>query len=313
MAATATFRMALACADRGAGSGDHGAGNAVRTCGRRDRPQITSAGATNGSRDRHVGPSHHRRGGVLRAGEVPGGQCLRLLPPEVRPAVPGAGRPGGQRGPVRCARRRPDVAHQCRCQAAASTGTYYIHIAGHDRVYDACPSIEFSDMMEITIKDGGAVESRLYGPGTGDCTLRRNSPASGGGSGGGGAKFNDETLPVAKLRYSRKQDIDKLRVRARMSEPGTLTARATVSVGGLLARLYTFKPASRTRHRRCAGDPAAEALQEAQACLEARAAPRQAAAGARGGHGDGPRRQHDHRARHHPSQALTDLPPHGGD
>lgn len=128
-------------------------------------------------------------------------------------------------------------------------GTYYVHIAGHDRVYDGCPQIEFSDMMEITIKDGGAVESRLYGPGTGDCTLRTNSPGSpasgGGGSGGGGAKFNDETLPVAKLRYSRKQDIDKLRVRARMSEPGTLTARASVSVGGLLAKIYTFRPASR--------------------------------------------------------------------
>jgi hypothetical protein len=127
-------------------------------------------------------------------------------------------------------------------------GTYYIHIAGHDRVYDGCPTIEFSDIVEITIKDGGAVESRLYGPGTGDCTRRANSPggpASGGGSGGGGAKFNDETLPVAKLRYSSKQDIDKLRVRARMSEPGTLTARASVSVGGLLAKIYTFKPTSR--------------------------------------------------------------------
>ena len=128
-----------------------------------------------------------------------------------------------------------------------SPGTYYIHIAGHDRVYDGCPLIEFSDIMEITINSGGAVDSRLYGPGTGDCTLRANGPggAAGGGGSGGGGKFNDEILPVAKLRYSRKQDIDKLRVRARMSEPGTLTARASVSVGGLLAKIYTFAPASR--------------------------------------------------------------------
>ena len=30
-----------------------------------------------------------------------------------------------------------------------------------------------------------------------------------------------------------------------MSEPGTLTARASVDVGGLLAKIYTFRPASR--------------------------------------------------------------------
>lgn len=208
-------------------------------------PQITSAGATNGfatatwALPSTVGAEFFELAkypevnvyGYFRQ------KCDRLCPDPANPEgnVVRFGVLGADQTSLTSADAKPPL----------PPGTYYIHIAGHDRVYDACPSIEFSDMMEITIKDGGAVESRLYGPGTGDCTLRRNSPASGGGSGGGGAKFNDETLPVAKLRYSRKQDIDKLRVRARMSEPGTLTARATVSVGGLLARLYTFKPASR--------------------------------------------------------------------
>ena len=30
-----------------------------------------------------------------------------------------------------------------------------------------------------------------------------------------------------------------------MSEPGTLTARASVDVGGLLAKIYTFRPKAR--------------------------------------------------------------------
>ena len=47
------------------------------------------------------------------------------------------------------------------------------------------------------------------------------------------------------MRYSRRQDIDKLRVRARMSEPGTITAAAIVDTGGLLARIYNFRPVRR--------------------------------------------------------------------
>ncbi len=55
----------------------------------------------------------------------------------------------------------------------------------------------------------------------------------------------DKSPPVAQLRYAKKQDIDKLTIRGRMSEPGTLTAKALVDVGGLLARIYTFRPKTR--------------------------------------------------------------------
>jgi hypothetical protein len=128
---------------------------------------------------------------------------------------------------------------------ALSPGTYYIHIAGHDNVHDGCASIEFSDMWKLEVGASTTVGS-LYGPGTGDCTLIRPKPGTpGGGSVGGGGKFTDETPPTAQLRYSKRQDIDKLRVRARMSEPGTLAVRALVDVGGLLARIYNFRPRTR--------------------------------------------------------------------
>jgi hypothetical protein len=121
-------------------------------------------------------------------------------------------------------------------------GTYFVHIAGHDRVHNGCPDIEFSDIFQITIDAAGnGASAGVVAPGTGDCRLGE----SGGGGGGGGPIRGDETPPTARLRYSRRQDIDKLRVRARMSEPGTITARALVDVGGLLARIYNFRPASR--------------------------------------------------------------------
>jgi hypothetical protein len=121
-------------------------------------------------------------------------------------------------------------------------GTYFVHIAGHDNVHSGCPDIEFSDIIQVTIDAGGnGASAGVVAPGTGDCRLG----GSGGGGGGGGAIRGDETPPTARLRYSRRQDIDKLRVRARMSEPGTITARALVDVGGLLARIYNFRPARR--------------------------------------------------------------------
>jgi len=108
-------------------------------------------------------------------------------------------------------------------------GTYYVHIAGHDGSCGTCPSIEFSAIVELVIgANGNSISTTVVSPGT-----------------SGGNVSGDRTAPTAKLRYSRKQDIDKLRVRARMSEPGTITARALVDVGGLLARIYNFKRVSR--------------------------------------------------------------------
>jgi hypothetical protein len=126
-------------------------------------------------------------------------------------------------------------------------GTYHVHIAGHDAVHTGCPQVEFSDVVELTIgPDGTESSSRVVAPGTGDCTLIRGSGAGGaGGGGGGGVVPGDEIPPVAQLRFSKRQDIDKLAVRGRMSEPGTLTAKALVDVGGLLAKIYTFRPKTR--------------------------------------------------------------------
>jgi hypothetical protein len=129
---------------------------------------------------------------------------------------------------------------------ALPAGTYYVHIAGHDAVHNGCPQVEFSDVMEITIGADGATSSRVVAPGTGDCTLIRGAGSAGGGGGGGGGGIpGDEIPPVAQLRFSKRQDIDKLAVRGRMSEPGTLTAKALVDVGGLLAKIYTFRPRTR--------------------------------------------------------------------
>jgi hypothetical protein len=107
-------------------------------------------------------------------------------------------------------------------------GVYYVHIAGHDAC-GPCPAIEFSATVEVNIgPDGNSISSKVVAPGT-----------------GGGVVAGDRTPPVVQLRYSKRQDIDKLLVRGRMSEPGTLTARATVDVGGLLSKIYTFRPKSR--------------------------------------------------------------------
>jgi hypothetical protein len=126
-------------------------------------------------------------------------------------------------------------------------GTYYVHIAGHDAVHTGCPQIEFSDIVELTIgPDGSGTSSRVVAPGTGDCTLIRGSGGTAGGGGGsGGGIAGDQLPPVAQLRYAKRQDIDKLTIRGRMSEPGTLTAKALVDVGGLLAKIYTFRPRTR--------------------------------------------------------------------
>jgi hypothetical protein len=59
-----------------------------------------------------------------------------------------------------------------------------------------------------------------------------------------GGPGRDRIAPIEVLSFAPVQDVDKLFVRARMSEAGTLTARATVSVAGA-SKIYRFKTVSR--------------------------------------------------------------------
>jgi hypothetical protein len=107
-------------------------------------------------------------------------------------------------------------------------GVYYLHVAGHDKKCpreSVCPPIEFSEVMTFQVPGVGS------GPGG---TL----PSTTGGPG------PDRIAPIEVLSFAPVQDVDKLFVRARMSEAGTLTARATVSVAGA-SKIYRFKTVSR--------------------------------------------------------------------
>jgi hypothetical protein len=107
-------------------------------------------------------------------------------------------------------------------------GVYYLHVAGHDKrciKESVCPRIEFSEVMTFQVPGVGS------GPGG---TL----PSTTGGPG------RDRIAPIEVLSFAPVQDVDKLFVRARMSEAGTLTARATVSVAGA-SKIYRFKTVSR--------------------------------------------------------------------
>jgi hypothetical protein len=111
-----------------------------------------------------------------------------------------------------------------------ANGTYYTHVAGHDvkcRGAGTCPPIEFTEVMSFQVPGIG---SGPGGPGT--------LPDTRGGPG------PDRVKPLQNLSFAPVQDIDKLFVRARMSEPGTLRAAATVSVGGA-SKVYRFKAVSR--------------------------------------------------------------------
>jgi hypothetical protein len=133
-----------------------------------------------------------------------------------------------------------------------SPGTYYVHVAGHDKrcTGGACPRIEFSDIMtfEVTTPAAypSAAASSLTQRTASSAAISCNASAGGAPplpdtSGGTGP---DRVRPLQNLRFAPVQDIDKLFVRARMSEPGTLRAAATVSVGGA-SKVYRFKPVSR--------------------------------------------------------------------
>jgi hypothetical protein len=130
-------------------------------------------------------------------------------------------------------------------------GTYYLHVAGHDKRCTGlnCPSIEFSDVMTFQITAGTTATSAA----TASSSYRAANAAvtcSDAGSGGGtlpdtsGGSGPDRVRPFETLTFAPVQDVDKLFVKARMSEAGTLTARGTVSVPGA-SKLYRFKKASR--------------------------------------------------------------------
>ena len=114
---------------------------------------------------------------------------------------------------------------------AYENGVYYLHVAGRDPkcAGGVCPAIEFSEVMSFVVPGVGA----SAGPG-GVITL----PPTTGGPG------PDRVKPLQVLTFPPVQDVDKLFVRAQMSEPGTLRASAKVSVPGA-SKVYAFKTASR--------------------------------------------------------------------
>lgn len=99
-------------------------------------------------------------------------------------------------------------------------GTYFVHIGGEDTTIEACPQREFSDTMMFVVNAAGDGSGANVANGTPECT-------GGGGSGG-----TDKIKPSALVKFSKRQDVDKLFVSARMDEAGTLTAQGTVAVPG---------------------------------------------------------------------------------
>jgi plastocyanin len=76
------------------------------------------------------------------------------------------------------------------------------------------------------------------------------APAGGGGGGGGGGPTGPgpgaDTAPVSSLAGPKKQDVDKLFVRASMNEAGTLSATGSVSVPGGAAKVYKLERTSKS-------------------------------------------------------------------
>jgi hypothetical protein len=134
----------------------------------------------------------------------------------------------------------PDDCGSCLLQKGQ---TYYIHVAGEDTAYRACPRREWSDVMKLTVSaDGGSVVAEDVGGGSPLCPKF----ATRGGGGGGGGGSPGSLAPFFRVFSARRvQAVDKLYVTAAMSEAGTLAARATVNVRGGSSRIYRFKPVSR--------------------------------------------------------------------
>jgi hypothetical protein len=133
-------------------------------------------------------------------------------------------------------------------------GVYYLHIAGHDKRCNGltCPSIEFSDIMTFEVAPQVAAASFGYRGATFGYRAARTSGLTCSGTPGGGTLPSttggpgpDRIAPIMSLSFKPVQDIDKLFVTARMSEAGTLKARATVRVGGR-SKPYRFKTVSKS-------------------------------------------------------------------
>ena len=110
-----------------------------------------------------------------------------------------------------------------------SNGVYYVHIAGHDTRPNQ-PQIEFSAIKRIVVVNNTGTFSCSAGGG------------GGGGGGDGGTVVVDKDKPSCSLRFKRRQDVDKLQIRARMNETGLLSASAVVVVG---RKPMAFKLSSR--------------------------------------------------------------------
>jgi hypothetical protein len=128
-------------------------------------------------------------------------------------------------------------------------GVYYVHVAGHDSRCNGanCGFFEFSDVLtfEVTGEAVGAAATSTAAP------IARAAALNCGDTGGAvtlpsttGGPGPDRVVPLMLLRFPAEQDVDKLFVRAQMSEPGTLKASARVSVPGA-SRVYKFKATSR--------------------------------------------------------------------
>jgi hypothetical protein len=111
-------------------------------------------------------------------------------------------------------------------------GTYYVHVAGEDIANPSCPRRMFSHTMLVVVNSLGDGTGADIGGGSPTC------PKSGGGP------DNDKDPPYVLLSFSHRQDVDKLFIKARTDEPGTVTAQATVSVAGS-AKVLRFVPVTR--------------------------------------------------------------------
>jgi hypothetical protein len=111
-------------------------------------------------------------------------------------------------------------------------GTYYVHVAGEDIANPSCSRRQFSHTMLIVVNSSGDGTGADIGGGTATC------PNPGGGPG------SDKDPPYILLSYAHRQDVDKLFLKARTDEDGTVTAKATVSMGGS-SKVLRFVPVTR--------------------------------------------------------------------